>query len=41
MSVLRLKPVVPPPDGRQSETALRVALGARRLLASHGFTSIT
>ncbi len=41
MSVLRLKPAAPPPDGRQSETALGVALGARRLLASHGFTSVT
>ena len=42
MSVLRLKPVLPPPpDGRQSQTALAVALGARRLLASHGFTSVT
>jgi hypothetical protein len=41
MSVLRLKPAVPPPDGRQSQTALDVALGARRLLASHGFASVT
>src|SRR5215203_7143567 len=30
-----------PSDGRQSPTALAVALGARRLLASHGFTSVT
>ena len=28
-------------DGRQSRTALAVALGARRLLASHGFCSVT
>jgi hypothetical protein len=28
-------------DGRQSPTALAVALGARRLLASHGFASVT
>src|ERR671917_1028466 len=30
-----------PSDGRQSQTALGVALGARRLLASHGFASVT
>ena len=30
-----------PSDGRQSPTALAVALGARRLLASHGFASVT
>jgi hypothetical protein len=30
-----------PCDGRQSRTALAVALGARRLLASHGFCSVT
>jgi hypothetical protein len=30
-----------PCDGRQSRTALAVALGARRLLASHGFSSVT
>ena len=41
MNVLRLKPLSPPLDGRQSPTALGVALGARRLLASHGFTSVT
>jgi hypothetical protein len=42
MSVLRLKPMAsPPPDGRQSQTALGVALGARRLLAGHGFASVT
>ena len=46
MSVLRLKPAMnptmsPPPDRRQSETALRVALGTRRLLAGHGFASVT
>jgi hypothetical protein len=40
MSVLRLKPIAPPPDGRQSQTAFGVALGARRLLASHGFASV-
>jgi hypothetical protein len=42
MGALRLNQAVsPPPDGRQSPTALGVALGARRLLASHGFTSVT
>jgi hypothetical protein len=41
MSVLRLKSLAPPPDGRQSQTALGVALGTRRLLASYGFASIT
>ena len=30
-----------PSDGRQSPIALSVALGARRLLASHGFASVT
>lgn len=29
-----------PDDGRQSETALRVARGARRLLRAHGFASV-
>ena len=42
MSVLRLKPALSPtPDGRQSQTALAVALGTRRLLAGHGFASVT
>jgi len=42
MSVLGLKPALaPPPDGRQSPTALGVALGTRRLLAGHGFASVT
>jgi hypothetical protein len=42
MGALRLGQVVSPPaDGRQSPTALGVALGTRRLLASHGFTSVT
>ena len=30
-----------PPDGRQSETALMVARGTRRLLTSLGFVSVT
>jgi hypothetical protein len=33
--------MVPPPDGRQSETALAVARGATRLLRSLGFTSVS
>jgi hypothetical protein len=42
MGALRLNQAVsPPPDGRQSPTALAVALGTRRLLASHGFVSVT
>jgi hypothetical protein len=32
--------LVPPPDGRQSETALAVARGTARLLRSLGFTSV-
>ncbi len=30
-----------PPDGRQSETALMIARGVRRLLRAHGFSSVT
>ena len=30
-----------PPDGRQSERVLAICLGVRRLLASHGFSSLT
>jgi hypothetical protein len=41
MNVLRQYAVLPPVDGRQSPTALAVGLGARRLLASHGFASVT
>jgi hypothetical protein len=33
--------LVPPPDGRQSETALAVARGTARLLRSLGFTCIS
>ena len=40
MGLLRLQPLAPPPDGRQSQTALEVAVGTRRLLASHGFASV-
>ena len=41
MRALRLNPAVPPPDGRQSPAALAIAVGTRRLLASHGLTSVT
>jgi hypothetical protein len=42
MSILRFNAaVVPPADGRQSATALATALGARRLLAGHGFATVT
>jgi hypothetical protein len=41
MGVLRLQPAIVPTDGRQSRTALEVAVGTRRLLASHGFASLT
>ena len=41
-NVARLNAVIAlPVDGRQSPTALAVALGARRLLASHGLASVT
>ncbi len=41
MGLLRLQPSAsPPPDRRQSQTALAVAIGTRRLLASHGFASV-
>src|SRR6478609_10048051 len=33
--------IAPPVDGRQSDTALAVARGTRRLLASLGFASVT
>ena len=39
-SPLRQINLVPPPDGRQSETALAVARGTARLLRSLGFTSV-
>jgi hypothetical protein len=31
----------PPPDGRQSETALMIARGVRRLLRARGYSSVT
>ncbi len=30
-----------PPDGRQSETAVMIARGVRRLLRARGFSSLT
>src|ERR1700731_3709772 len=30
-----------PPDGRQSETALQIARGVRRLLRARGYASVT
>ncbi|MBI1204890.1 MAG: MmcB family DNA repair protein [Rhodopseudomonas sp.] len=35
------KPLVPPVDGRQSETALQVARGTARLLHAHGFSVVS
>ena len=40
-SPLRQISLVPPPDGRQSDTALAVARGTARLLRSFGFTSVS
>jgi hypothetical protein len=40
-SPLRQINPVPPPDGRQSETALAVARGTARLLRSLGFSSVS
>jgi hypothetical protein len=40
-SPVRQVSLVPPPDGRQSETALAVARGTARLLRSLNFTSIS
>jgi hypothetical protein len=33
--------LVLPPDGRQSETALKIARGVRRLFRARGFSSVT
>lgn len=38
---LNAKPLEPPLDGRQSETALRVARGTARLLHAHGFCVVS
>ena len=40
-SPIRPISLVPPPDGRQSETALAVARGTARLLRTLGFTSVS
>ena len=40
-SPLRQVSLVPPPDGRQSETALAVARGTARLLRALGFASVS
>ncbi len=34
------QPILPPVDGRQSETALAIARGTSRLLLSHGFSCV-
>ncbi len=40
--ILMTRPeIVLPEDGRQSETALRIARGTRRLLRAHGFATVT
>jgi hypothetical protein len=38
---MRAGPLNPPPDGRQSETALGIARGVRRLLRARGFSTVT
>jgi hypothetical protein len=38
---MRAGPLSPPPDGRQSETALGIARGVRRLLRTRGFSTVT
>jgi hypothetical protein len=37
---MRERPPILPPDGRQSETALTIARGARRLLRARGFATV-
>ena len=39
--LMREELLVLPPDGRQSETALMIARGVRRLLRARGFSSVT
>jgi hypothetical protein len=41
MSINSLMEVAPPRDGRQSDAALRIARGTRRLLRSMGIASLT
>ncbi len=38
---LRMSDLQVPPDGRQSDRALAICAGTRRLLASHGLASVT
>ena len=38
---MRMAVPVPPPDGRQSETALMIARGARRMLRALGYSTLT
>ena len=41
MSISRVKPTEAPVDGRQSETALKVARGTARLLHAHGYCVVS
>ena len=41
MNLAAKQPLEPPADGRQSETALRVARGTARLLHAHGFSVVS
>ena len=41
MNLAAKQPLEPPVDGRQSETALRVARGTARLLHAHGFSVVS
>ena len=41
MTLAAKQPVQMPVDGRQSETALRIARGTSRLLLSHGFSCVS
>ena len=40
MNLAAKQPLEPPADGRQSETALRIARGTARLLHAHGFSVV-
>ncbi len=41
MALIAQRPISPPIDGRQSEPALRIARGSRRLLRSMGISTLT
>lgn len=41
MNLAAKQPLEPPADGRQSETALRIARGTARLLHAHGFSVVS